>query len=61
MELPEDRTGDVAGEREREHKGAVSLGEKHANKLESSMGLENFETEENFEPEENSIYPGLQQ
>lgn len=45
----------------REHKGAVSLGEKHANKLESSMGLENFETEENFEPEENSIYPGLQQ
>lgn len=37
-------------EREREHKGAVSLGEKHGNKLESSMGLENFETEENFEP-----------
>lgn len=46
---------------EREHKGALGLGEKHANKPESSMGLENVETEENLEPEENSIYPGLQQ
>ena len=37
------------------------MGEKHANKPESSMGLENVEIEENLEPEETSIYPGLQQ